>query len=468
MNRAIIHALILLTLSACTLAPTYERPAAPVADTWPSGPAYQATASQAQSAAAIPWRSFVLDNQLRQVIDLALANNRDLRIATLNVDKFRALYQIERAQLFPHVNANAGASVQRVPATLSGSGSPVIRRQYSVGLGVSAWELDLFGRVQSLKDQALEEFLATDEARRAAQISLIAAVAESYLTLAADRAQLELARQTLESRKTSFDLIRKRFDAGVSSALDLQQAQTTIDTARLAVARFTQLVAQDENLLTLLVGTPVPAELLPAQLVEESALVQEVAAGLPSETLLERPDILATEHRLKGANANIGAARAAFFPRIALTGSVGFGSNQLSSLFKSGSGAWSFAPQITLPIFDAGSNRAGLKAANVERDIAVAEYEKAIQTAFREIADTLAERGTIDEQLAAQQSLTDATTESFRLSQARYDKGIDSYLTLLDAQRSLFSAQQNLIATRLTRLANRVALYKALGGGASE
>jgi multidrug efflux system outer membrane protein len=452
------------------MAPDYTRPEAPVPGSWPSGPAYSAEIGTpgTEAVAEIPWREFFLEPRLQQTIELALANNRDLKIATLNVEKYRAFYQIARAALLPQLNASAAGSVQRVPETLSGTGSSEIYRQYSAGLGVSAYELDLFGRVRSLKDQALEEYFATEEAQRAAQISLIAAVAQSYLTLAADREELLLARQTLESRQSTFGLIEKRFNAGVISALDLHQAQTLIDGARVQSIQATRLVAQDENLLTLLVGVPVPAELLPAVLGAETTLLQELAPGLPSEGLLRRPDIIQAEHRLKGANANIGAARAAFFPRIALTGSVGVGSDQLSGLFKSGSGAWLFAPQITVPIFDAGRNRANLKVSKVEREIAVAQYEKAILTAFREVADALAEQGTIDERLAALQSLTAATAESARLSLIRYDKGADSYLSVQDAQRALFVAEQNLIAARLSRLTNLVTLYKVLGGGASE
>ena len=471
MKRPTFYAVVvaLLACSACTLAPEYTRPEAPVPADWPSGPAYSVeTGTPADTAVAeIPWREFFVDPRLQKVIELTLANNRDLKIATLNVERFRAFYQIERAGLLPQLNASAAGSSQRVPADLSGSGSAEIRRQYSAGVGVSAYELDLFGRVQSLKEQALEEYLATEEARRAAQISLIATVAQSYLTLAADQEVVALARQTLESRQSSFALIEKRFNAGITSALDLHQAQTLVDAARVQSVQATRLVAQDENLLTLLVGAPLPAELLPVQLGAEVTL-QELAPGLPSESLLRRPDIISAEHRLKGANANIGAARAAFFPRIALTGSVGVGSAQLSGLFKAGSDTWSFAPQITLPIFDAGRNRANLQVSKVEREIAVAEYEKAILTAFREVADALAEHGTITELLAAQESLTAATAESSRLSLVRYDKGVDSYLSVQDAERNLFVAQQNLISARLSRLSNLVTLYKVLGGGASE
>lgn len=463
--------LAILAFSACSMAPGYTRPESAIPASWPAGPAYKTETGKTadnKTVAEIPWRKFFVEPRLQKVIELALANNRDLKIATLNIEKYRALYQIERAQLLPQLNANAAGTIQRQPATLSGTGSPEIRRQYSAGLGVSAYELDFFGRVQSLKEEALEEYFATEEARRAAQISLISAVAESYLTLAADREELSLARQTLESRQSSFSLFEKRFNAGVTSALDLQQAQTLVDGARVQSARATRLVAQDENLLTLLIGAPLPPEFLPEPLAEAPPLLQELAPGLPSETLLNRPDILQAEHRLKGANANIGVARAALFPRITLTGSAGFGSDQLTGLFKSGSGAWSFAPQLTLPIFDAGRNRANLKVSKVEREMAVAQYEKAILTAFREVADALAERGTIDELLAAQQSLTAATEESARLSLSRYDKGVDSYLSVLDAQRALYGAQQNLITARLSRLTNLVTLYKVLGGGANE
>jgi multidrug efflux system outer membrane protein len=473
MNRATFAAtavaIVLMTLTACTMAPKYTRPAAPVPASWPEGPAYPVATAKPEGKVVteIPWRDFFLDPRLQQTIELALANNRDFKIATLNVEKYRAFYQIERAALLPQLNASAAGSVQRLPADLSGTGSSEIHRQYSAGLGVSAYELDLFGRVRSLKDQALEEYFATEEAQRAAQISLIAAVAQSYLSLAADQEVLALSRQTLESRQTSFGLIEKRFNAGVTSALDLHQAQTLVDGARVQNIQATRLVAQDENLLRLLVGAPLPAELLP-EVLGEAVLLQDLAPGVPSESLLLRPDIIQAEHKLKAANANIGAARAAFFPRITLTGSVGFGSAELSGLFKSGSETWGFAPQITLPIFDAGRNRANLKVSKVEEEIAVAQYEKAILTAFREVADALAEQGTIDERLAALQSLTAATAESARLSLIRYDKGADSFLSVQDAQRALFVAQQNLIAARLARLTNLVTLYKVLGGGAGE
>jgi multidrug efflux system outer membrane protein len=457
-----------LCLSGCTtLAPLYTRPEAPVPVAWPSGQAYQeGKALTGKAATDIAWQEFFVEPQLQQLIALALENNRDLRVAALNIERSRAQYQISRAALLPQIDATAAGSSQRVPEDLSGSGQAQTVNQYSVGLGVSNYELDLFGRVRNLKDQALEEFLATEQTRRAVLISLVAEVATNYLNLAVDRERLQLARDTMVAQQASYRLIQRRFELGASSELDLRQAQTRVDAARVDIARYTTLVAQDENAFNLVVGSPVPAGLLPQALSGNLTAVQDIAPGLPSGVLLSRPDVLAAENQLKGYNANIGAARAAFFPRITLTGSVGLASNQLSALFNSDSWTWSFAPQIVLPIFDAGSNQARLQVAEVDRDIAVARYEKTIQTAFREVADALAQRGTIDDQMAAQQSLTDATAVSYRLSKARYEKGIDSYLTVLDSQRSLYGAQQDLITTRLTRLLNLVTLYKVLGGGA--
>jgi len=340
-----------------------------------------------------------------------------------------------------------------------------IDQKYTVGLGISAYEVDLFGRVRSLKDQALEQYLATEQAGRTVRISLVAEVAATALNLASDRERLRLAEETLKAQQASFHLIQKRFVVGASSELDLQQAQTQVDTARVEVARATTLVAQDSNTLNLVVGTQVPDQLLPRTLPESPTAVRDLSPGLPSAVLLQRPDILQAENQLKGYNANIGAARAAYFPRIILLSTVGTRSDELSGLFKAGSDVWTFSPQIVLPIFDAGARSAQLQVAEVDRDIAVAQYEKAIQTGFREVADALAQRGTIDEQLAAQEGLVKATRARFLLAQARYNQGIDSHLNVLDAQRSLYSAQQGLIAIRLTRLVNQVTLYKVLGGG---
>lgn len=462
-----LGASILLAGCSSTMAPKYSQPAAPVPSEWPVGPSYtpETAKAAAKPVAEIPWRDFFVDPQLQNLIDLALKNNRDLRVAALNVERSRAQYQIRRSDLFPKVDASAAGSFLGVSEDLSRTGRHETVEEYSVGLGVSSYELDLFGRVRSLKDRALEEFLSTEQAQQSVQISLVSEVAFSYLALAADRERLKVARETLSSQQESFQLTKSRFEAGISSALDLHQAQTSVDVARVDIARFTAFVAQDENLLRLVVGSTLPAELLPSALGETLTAMKEMTPGLPSDVLLRRPDILQAENLLKGANANIGAARAAFFPRVTLTSSVGFGSTELTGLFDGGAFTWSFIPRISLPIFDAGSNQANLKVSEVDRDIAVARYEQAIQSAFREVADALAQRGTIDEQLAAQQSLTDATAESHKLSKARYDRGVDSYLQVLDSQRALYAAQQNLIGVRLNLLANQVTLYRVLGGG---
>ncbi len=458
---------VFICLSGCTMAPKYTRPEAPVPSAWPRGPAYKEAdgASPAKAVADVPWQEFFVDANLRKLITLALENNRDLRVAVLNIQKSRAQYQIKRADLFPKVDAEGSATYQRLAEDFSGLGIPMDIHQYNVGLGMSSYELDLFGRVRSLKDQALEQYFATSQARRATQLSLVAEVASNYLTLAADRERLKLAKETLESQETSYRLIRSRYEAGISSALDLNQARTSVESARVDIARYTTLAAQDENALNLVVGSPVPAELLPAALSDTLTALKDLPPDLPSDVLLRRPDILQSEHLLKGANANIGAARAAFFPRITLVSSVGLGSDDLGGLFKSGAFVYKVMPQISIPIFQGGANRANLEAAEADRDIAVAQYERAIQTAFKEVADALAQRGTIDDQVKAQQSLTDATAESYRLSKARYDKGVDNYLSVLDSQRSLYSAQQSLITVRLSRLNNLVTLYKVLGGG---
>jgi multidrug efflux system outer membrane protein len=461
-------AVALLVISGCaSMAPEYSRPAAPVPSQWPGGPAYKDSASKSddKSVDEIKWQEFFINEQLQKLIAFALENNRDLRIAALNIERSQALYRIQRAELFPTVNASGSAVEARTPGVLSATGHAITTHQYSVNLGFSAYELDLFGRVRSLKDRALEEFFATEEARRSVQISLVAEVASNYLTLAADKERLKIAQETLESQQASYNLIKHRFEAGASSELDLRQAQTSVDLARVDIARFTSLVAQDENALALVIGSPIPADLLPSGLSAITAM-KELSAGLPSEVLQRRPDIMQSEHLLKAANANIGAARAAFFPSITLTTSIGLSSDQLSGLFEGGTGTWSFAPRISLPIFDAGRNQANLKVSEVDREIFLAQYEQSIQNAFREVADALAQYGTLGEQMDAQQSLTDATAVSYRLSEARYRSGIASYLDVLDSQRSLYNAQQGLISVRLSRLINLVTLYKVLGGGA--
>ena len=468
MTRKLLVIFIALILAGCaTMAPKYVRPAPPVPGAWPVGPAYKKAAGKpAKAVADIPWKKFFLARNLRNIISLALKNNRDLRLAALNIERSRAQYRIQRSNLFPKIDAFADGNLQGVPRGLSITGHNETAQEYDVGLGLSSYELDLFGRIRSLKNQALNQYFATEQARRSVQISLVAQVASSYLDLAADQERYRLAEETLANQQAYYLLVKSRFEDGIASALDVQQSKTSVEAARFDIAYYMTVAAQDENALNLLAGTPVTTNLLPEKLSGRLAYVKDITPGLPSEALLSRPDILQAEDLLKAANANIGAARAAFFPRITLVSSVGLGSDDLVGLFKPGSFAWKFAPQITVPIFNAGSNRANLKVSETDKKIAVATYEKAIQTAFREVADALAERGTIDEQVAAQQALTNADALSYRLAKARYEEGVDSYLNVLDSQRSLYAARQNLISARLARLMNLVALYKVLGGGA--
>ncbi|MBB3833615.1 multidrug efflux system outer membrane protein [Xanthomonas arboricola] len=460
-------------LSGCTMMPRYARPDAPVPDTFAGATSIAtpqtAAVDSARTVADIGWREVFTDPALQQVIELALQNNRDLRVAALNIEVARAQYRVERAALLPAIDGTGTANNARTPAELAIPGQPAVFRTYSANIGISAYELDLFGRVRSLKEQALQQFLSTAEARRSAHISLVAEVATAYLTLAADQASLHLAQSTLSSQSASYRLQQRSFELGVASQLTLRQAQTTVETARVEVERYTAQVAQDRNALVLLVGTSVPDTLLPRALPDgariEGNVLASVPAGVPSQLLQRRPDILEAERNLRAANANIGAARAAFFPSISLTGSLGSSSSSLSNLFDSGTRAWSFVPSLTLPIFNAGRNRANLDMAKANREIEVARYEKSIQSAFREVSDALAQRDTLGRQLQAQQALVDATADSYRLSQARFERGIDSYLQALDAQRSLYSAQQTLIATQLSRFTNLVTFYKAMGGG---
>jgi multidrug efflux system outer membrane protein len=456
---------ITLGMGGCTLAPKYTRPASPVPSDWPKGAAYQEIkpATGAPAVSELKWQEFFKDEKLKKIISTALKNNRDLKLAVLNVERARAMYGIQRAELLPAVNAVGTMNRQRIPADLSTAGKVVTAEQYGVNLGISSWEIDFSGRIRSLKDRALEEYLATEQAGHSAQILLVSAVANAYLALAADRENLRLAESTLDTQEAVYKLIQKRYDVGLASELDLRRAQTLVETAKGDAARSSQLAAQDENALNLLVGSPIPDELLPKGL-DSITPPSEISPGTSSQVLLNRPDILAAEHRLKAANANIGAARAAFFPRISLTTSIGTASTDLSNLFKSAQETWAFTPQIVLPIFDARTWSA-YDVTKAEKEIAVAQYEKAIQTAFRETADALAVRGTVDRQLSAQQSLVNAVAETYRLSNTRYAKGIDSYLGVLDAQRSLNAARQGLIVLRLARLANLVTLYKVLGGG---
>ena len=457
-------------LGGCSLIPDYQRPEAPVDAAWPQGEAYTASDSGAQArvaAADLGWREFFQDPALQRLLESALANNRDLRVAALNVEAYRAQYRIQRADLFPSVSADGSGTRQRMPADLSRSGCATTSGSYAATLGVSAWELDFFGRVRSLTEQTLEQYLATEEAQRSAQISLLASVANAYLTLQADQAQLRLTRDTLKTYQESYALTQRSFDVGVADALSLSQARTAVESAQVTLAQYTRQVAQDRNALTLLVGGPLPNDLPQGEVLSDDQLA-EVPAGLPSEILQRRPDLLQAEHQLKAANASIGAARAAFFPSITLTANAGSRSAELSGLFDAGSGSWLFQPQISLPIFNAGRLKASLDYAEVQKNIQVAQYEKAIQTAFQEVADGLAARTTYEQELDAQRNLVRTSEEYYGLAERRYRTGVDSYLTLLDAQRQLFSARQQLISARLNQLTSEVNLYKALGGGWNE
>lgn len=452
-----------MLLAGCSLIPIYERPAAPVPTTYPGDPAQPA----GQASASLPWQDFFADPRLAGLIQTALANNRDLRVSVLNIEQARAQFQIERSNLFPALGLT-GSGSRSSPNSLQGvDGMGSVASQYSVNFGFTAWELDFFGRIRALKDQALSQYLATEETRKAVQISLIASVANGWLTLLADDELLELTRQTMVTRDESVRLTKMRFDNGVSSELDFQAANSLAETARAAYAQQQRARLQDENALALLLGAPVPPEATAggAKGLDGIKPMPDVPAGLPSDLLAERPDIRAAEQQLIAANANIGAARANFFPRVSLTSGIGTASTEFSGLFDRGSKAWSFAPTVTLPIFDAGRNFATLNSAKAGREIAVAQYEKSVQTAFREVADALAGRATLGEQVRAQRAQADAEAVRFKLSDLRYRNGIASALDLLDAQRSLFTAQQSAVNVRLLQLQNQVTLYKTLGGG---
>ncbi|MCE5341875.1 MAG: efflux transporter outer membrane subunit [Planctomycetaceae bacterium] len=461
----IIGLTLMVSVTGCSMAPKYTRPESPVPTEWPKGDAYKEIKTDANAPAVdkITWQQFFTDAKLQTVIDMALKNNRDLRLAALNVERAQGMYGIQRAELFPVINANAGLTKTHLPADLSGQGVSLTKKTYNVELGMASWQIDFFGYIRSLKDAALQEFFASQMARRSSQITLISQVANAYLTLAADNESLQIARSTLDSQQAAYDLIKKRYDIGLSQEIDLLQVQTRVDSARVDVSLYTRLAAQDKNALDFLVGSTVPDDFLPATL-DAVAQPQEISAGISSDVLLRRPDVLQAENMMLAANANIGAARAALFPRIALTSSIGTSSTQLSGLFSNGSTTWTFAPQITMPIFDPRAWSA-LTVTKTDRKIALTKYERTIQQAFKEVADALAVQGTIESQLAAQRSLTKAQEDTYHLSNTRYLKGIDNYLSVIDAQRSLYAAQQGLVSYRLAKITNQARLYAVLGGG---
>jgi multidrug efflux system outer membrane protein len=450
-----------ITLTGCAnLAPEYERPVAPVATAWPTP---QSGEPGTLTADELGWKEFYSDERLRQLISQALDSNRSLRQTALAVESARSQFQITRASTLPTVEASGSSTAQRSYGETT--------HRYSAALGISAFELDFFGRIHNLRGQALEIFLASEETLRAMRITLVAEVATAYLTLVADQQSLRLAKSTLASQQKSLDLTLRTFEIGTASGLDAATAQASVDIARADIATFSTQVAQDLNSLTLLVGQPIE----PALVADTGITVTDPlsplmamvgpAAGLPSELLQRRPDVLAAERILRAANANIGAARAARFPSITLTTSVGTASTQLSQLFSGGSGLWSFAPSVSIPIFDGGSGAANVRVAEVARDSALASYETTIQTAFKEVADALAAQRNMAELLAARQSLVAANEKIYRLTEARYRKGLDSSLSVLTVQRSYYTAQQNMITTRLQEASNWISLYRVLGGG---
>jgi multidrug efflux system outer membrane protein len=468
MHKSVLSlALAAFALGGCSLIPDYQQPPADVAAQWPQGPAYATNEATSNNASELSWQQFFRDPAMQQLIATALQHNLDLRVAALNIEAYRAQYQIQRAELLPAVNANGSGSRQRLPAESSSTGAAQINSQYSATMGISAYELDLFGRLHSLSEQALQTYFASEQARRATHISLIASVANAHLNWQADQALLQLTNETLQAFEQSHQLTVRSNQVGIASALELSQSRTSVESARVRQAQYQRLVAQDRNALTTLLGTGLPANLAVSQPLA-SQLLSEMPAGLPSDLLQRRPDILAAEHALLAANANIGAARAAFFPSISLTANAGSLSPDLAGLFNSGSGTWLFQPQINLPIFNAGSLQASLDYSKIQKDIRVAQYQQSIQTAFQEVADGLAARHTYQQQLQAQRDLVSANQDYYRLAERRYLVGVDSSLTFLIAQRSLFSAQQGLIVERLAQLSSEVNLYKALGGGWSD
>jgi len=462
MSKGWLFPVILGTLlGGCTMMPKYERPAAPISNSWPAGPSQT---NQNHSASDIDWREFFDDPRLQELIALALKNNRDLRIAALRVEEARAQYRIQRSALFPGVEGNASYSREKFSGTANAFSGGELITTYSVNVGAS-YEVDLFGRVRSLKKEALEKYLASDQARISAQIALVSEVANEYLNQLRLREAKTVAHETLKAVQSSYDLIKRRYETGASSELDLRTAEGEVEAVRVSSANFLQLLAASENALTLLVGEPLPSDLPSGKPFAEQHLLTDLPVEIPSEVLLRRPDVLAAEHTLKAANADIGAARAAFLPRILLTGSAGTASAKLTDLFTGPSSTWSFSPQITIPIFDFGETRGKLDVSKIEKRIEIANYEKTIQTAFREVADALANRAILDEKLKAQQILLSAQQKRFDLTMARYNQGVDSYLDVLLAQEDLYAAQQNLLQFQADFLLNAIALYRSLGGG---
>ena len=447
------------------MVPKYQRPPVAISPAWPAAPAEAASRTNAVPAADIGWREFFRDPRLQRLIELALTNNPDLRVAMLNVDQTRSLYRVQRAALVPTAEIKADGTRQRTAFGFAGNGGGTTYSQFNVNLGVAQYELDLFGRVRSLKQQALETYFATEEARKSAQIALVAEVGAAYLTERELTEQLALAKRVLDAAQQSYDLTKRSYEAGVISSLDMNAAEIRVQTARVAAAGYEQQLAQAGNYLVLLVGRPLPDDLPAPQNFDPQICLADIPSDLPSDLLQRRPDVLAAEHRLEAVNASIGAARAAFFPTVTLTGSAGTASTTLESLFAPGSQTWNFSPQIVWPIFAAGTAYNELQAVKAGKLIEAANYQKAIQTAFREVADSLAARAAVETQLSANQSLVNAEQQTEQLTEARFNSGVDSSIVLLTARQTLDTARQTLIQSQYSRLFNLINLYQALGGG---
>lgn len=467
LQRGAVATAAAILMAGCSLQPVYQRPAAPIAAAYPQGEGHGAAGSAGADlppAAEIGWHDFLPDERLQRLIEIALHNNRDLRVAVLNVSQVQAEYHVQRAGLYPQIGVGAQGARSRTPGSLTQSGNPLDARSATVGLSAS-WEVDFFGRLKSLSEAGFEQYLASAQARQAVQILLVSQVADQYFTVLAYDDQLAVTRKTFEAATNSLAIVQRRFDVGTASELDMAQAQTLVENARMNEADQLRLRAQAENGLVLLVGQPLPPDLPKPVQLSEQTLRDDVPAGLPSDLLMRRPDILQAEALLRSENANIGAARAAFFPRITLTGTFGTASSTLGGLFGAGASDWSFVPALTAPIFDAGANQANLDVAKVRKDIGIAQYEKAIQVAFREVSDNLAARSNYQDKLVAALRFTDAQDRRMRLAQLRYESGVDDYLNVLSAQTDLYNAQLALVLVRMNRLESLVDLYRSLGGG---
>jgi len=463
MSRRVFHVLILATLlSGCTMMPKYDRPHPPVSESWPAGSTEVKTTNTV--ASDIGWREFFDDPRLQRLIELALENNRDLHVAALRVEQTRAQYRIQRAELYPGVDGGASFTRQRFSGAVTAFTGGTTLSTWNLDVG-AAWEVDLFGRVRSLKKEALERYFASEEARTSVHIALVSQVAAEYLTQLRLLEAKAIANQTLKVVQASYDLIKHRFDVGAASELELQTAAGQVHAVRVNSADFLQLLAESENALVVLIGQPLPKDLPPGKPFQQQRLLANLPAEVPSEVLQRRPDILAAEHTLMAANANIGAARAAFFPRILLTGSGGTASATLGDLFTGPSMTWSFSPQITVPIFDLGGTRGRLAVSKIEKQIEIANYEKAIQNAFKEVADALATRAILDEKIKAQELLVNSQQRRFDLTNARYEQGVDDFVAVFFAQRDLYNAEQSLVQFQAARLINTLTLYRSLAGG---